>query len=227
MAHPCFNNRDPICGQVIQVNCKSKNSLSIVVCMIYSWFSDGGMSVVAEVVDKCLSCKLPYDVDMSNVTFSVLADPVKGRLADPGITWSFVPTNTPLGETKFPAPPPPPGTPPPPAKRSLDGNEQWKQTPEPNGFAPPQGRRMVKTRTIVGQSDTQGANESNEARNPDHLTKPNGDPEPHPVRRDVPSRSVTNRAVEQQTRKPPSRRMMPPQTPSFERRMIKVARRSS
>lgn len=193
-----------------------------------SWFSDEGKSVVAQIVDKCLTCLLPYDVDMSNVTFSSLADTTEGRLKNPGITWSFVPKTTQLGETTSPAPAPPPDTPLPPARRSFDGHEQWKRTPEPNGFAPLQESRMIKRRSTTGKSDAPGENDSVsiETRNADHLTKPNGDPEAHPVRRDVPSRRVTRRAVEKQTRKPPSRGSTPPQILSVKRRMIKVARRS-
>jgi hypothetical protein len=177
---------------------------------------------VAQVVDKCLTCMLPYDVDMSHVTFITLADPNLGRLKNPGITWSYVPKGTPLGPTSSPPPPPPSDTPlPPPARRSF--GEPRKRSPAQSDRIPPHDRRMVKRHATARKSDTGGHIEPRS-----HLAKTDERAVSDPVRRrDVPQSGANNlkkRTSEDQNRKSlTGRRTMPLQLPSLERRMIKVA----
>jgi hypothetical protein len=173
---------------------------------------------------------------MSDVTFKSIADPAIGRLKNPGITWSYVPKDTPLGPTSSPAPSPPPDTPLPPARRAFDsdglGSEQRKRkrssersTGDRTPSLPvPHDRRMVKRRAMVGKSDTRDVGEGGSIEPRNHLTKTNENPAPDP---DVPQRRAKKRSVEEQHRKPLSRRRTPLQLPSVERRMIKFVRFSS
>jgi hypothetical protein len=123
--------------------------------------------VVAKVGDRCADCPLPYNVDMTQGLFQLVADLGIGRLKDPGVTWSFVPNDTPLGAATGSPPPPPPGSPtppgtpastattactqtaaPPPSRRSATfGGEQKRSPQQQGGGFPPQERRMVKRST--------------------------------------------------------------------------------
>lgn len=115
---------------------------------------------MAKVGDECADCPGPYNVDMTQGLFQLIADLNIGRLKDPGITWSFVPSNTPLGVATGSPPPPPPDAPvpsgaqtttaactatasPAPARRSATFDKR-KRSPEPSGGYPPHERRMVK-----------------------------------------------------------------------------------